>query len=287
MTILGKILVIANLIFSLVTGGLIIAVFVSRTNWKDSYDKLRNYYTISEANARAYAKEVDDARAAADAELSKLKGQLAAAGQARDQAKRGEDELRTESKSLETRVQLAEANMREATEEMNRRRGEIENLKAITREKDEKVVQLEAQNKGFKDEAIAAQIAARSEQQRNQELLRQLAELHKELERRPASGGIAANGSQRRPPTDDVEGTVVETDSKSGLIRLSIGSDHGLAKGNTLEVYRLQPKPEYVGAVTIVDAHFHESVARPIMPLRAGPVQKGDTVTSRITTSRR
>src|SRR5262249_9485477 len=77
MTTLGKILVFANLVFSLVTGALIIMVFSTRTNWKSGYDKLNKAFTVSEANVRAYAEEVKQIKARCDADATQLKNQIA------------------------------------------------------------------------------------------------------------------------------------------------------------------------------------------------------------------
>ncbi len=38
MTALGKILVFFNLLLAMVTGGLIVQVYLTRTNWKTAYD---------------------------------------------------------------------------------------------------------------------------------------------------------------------------------------------------------------------------------------------------------
>ena len=39
MTIVGKILVFVNLVFSLVVGGLVMMVYMTRTNWEDAFNK--------------------------------------------------------------------------------------------------------------------------------------------------------------------------------------------------------------------------------------------------------
>ena len=46
MTVLGKILVFVNLVFSLVTAGLIVMVFTTRTNWNDAFKKLTATNTV-------------------------------------------------------------------------------------------------------------------------------------------------------------------------------------------------------------------------------------------------
>ena len=57
MTTLGKILVIVNFVFTLVTGALIIMVFAVRTNWKHSYDTVNKYYEVSKAISQTLAEE--------------------------------------------------------------------------------------------------------------------------------------------------------------------------------------------------------------------------------------
>jgi hypothetical protein len=85
-----------------------------------------------------------------------------------------------------------------------------------------------------------------------------------------------------KPPPEDVKGRVLDTDPKTGLVTISIGSDAGIAKGQTLEVYRIRPEPKYLGSIRILDAHHHEAVGRPISPQRNGAIQKGDEVASTI-----
>jgi len=287
MTILGKILVIVNLVFSLVTGALIVTVFATRTNWKDAYDVLKKRFDVAEANARTYQSEIDTIRANAGTEVKVARNQTAAAEASEKQAAARADDLLTQSKQLQDRLKLASANIESATEELNRRKGEIDKLKEITADKEKKMSDLEELNKEYRDKMIEAQLHAEQEHERNVDLLNENVRLNKELEKRATTAGAVAGaaGSARRPPQDDVQGQVLDTD-RTGLVTVSIGSDQGLVRGNTLEVYRMQPKPEYVGMITILDTRFKESVARPVQPLRAGPIQKGDIVASRVISAR-
>jgi hypothetical protein len=289
MTILGKILVIVNLVFSLIMGGLIVTVFVTRTNWRDGYEKLRKRYDVAEANARIYAEEAKEAKNTAEGEVKKVRADLESTSRQLEVAQKEKADQAAEFKALEQRIGLANANIKSLTEEINRRKQEIDNLQTVAADKDKKLADLEQQSKQFRDAAITSEIQAKTEHERNLNLLQQNAEYVKELERRPAGGAYASSStSAKRPPQEDVQGVVTETDPKAGLVTVSIGSDAGVAKGNTLEVYRFKPRAEYVGTITVIDVNFHESVARPVMPLRAGPVQKGDIVASRIMmTSRR
>src|SRR6266550_7226839 len=77
MNFLGKTLVIVNLIFSLVVGGLIIMVFIARTNWAEAYEKAKKEVAIANGNAKAYLDEAEKARADGKNEVQKVQTQLA------------------------------------------------------------------------------------------------------------------------------------------------------------------------------------------------------------------
>jgi hypothetical protein len=84
----------------------------------------------------------------------------------------------------------------------------------------------------------------------------------------------------KNPPSEPVEGTVAKVDAKSGLVTLSVGSDAGLEKGHTLEVYRVNPA-KYLGTVRVIQVTPHEAVAQPVGRTQA-PIQAGDKAASKI-----
>jgi hypothetical protein len=85
----------------------------------------------------------------------------------------------------------------------------------------------------------------------------------------------------KNPPAENVEGVITKVDSATGLVVISVGSDAGLQKGHTLEVFRLKPKPKYVGTLRLVEAKPTESVGKMEgKPLE--PVQVGDQVASKL-----
>ena len=93
-----------------------------------------------------------------------------------------------------------------------------------------------------------------------------------------------AKGQSSNPLTRHVEGLVKEINS-TGMVLVNLGSDHFLAKGNILDVYRLDAKDpkksKYVGKITIIETKPQESVAKPVGKM-ASPVQAGDNVSGRI-----
>jgi hypothetical protein len=88
--------------------------------------------------------------------------------------------------------------------------------------------------------------------------------------------------SAKNPPPENVEGLVKDVD-KSGLVKITIGSDAGLTKSHTLEVFRVKKDvpPKYLGVVRIVEVTAKEAVGQPVGKLTA-PIEVGDSVASRI-----
>lgn len=283
MTTLGKILVFVNLLFSMVTGFLIIMVFLTRTNWKTGFDELEKNLKVANANVKAFAeraeaikKEKDEERTNADREKATLLKQV--------------NDLKKEVVDAKTALQTEEAKTRDATttsqgstEESKRRQNEVDRMVAVMAERDKKILELEGDVKKSRDEAILANKNFEEERNRSVSLLTRVQELEKSLDL-ARHGGSPTMTTSLKPPPEDVQGRVKESDPRTGLVTISIGSDSGILKGHKLEVYRFQPKPDYVGMIQIVDSRHHEAVGRVLPPLRAGaaPIQVGDHVASRI-----
>ncbi len=85
-------------------------------------------------------------------------------------------------------------------------------------------------------------------------------------------------------PLQNVEGLVNRTDGDR-FVTITIGSDAGIAKGHTLEVFRLTPNvrdSKYLGTVKILEVRPHESVGE-VDRTAAGKVRIGDRVGTSIT----
>lgn len=288
MTILGKILVFLNLVFSLVTGALIVMVFVTRTNWKAGFDRLNDYYLVSEANVDTYRKEARDIEKQIRALEERLERE-------KDEHRRDVDEAKAKLDATERSLAQEQSKSKTAaaltgaiTEETRRRQAEVENFQKQLAESEARRVEAEQRAKKSQDEAVAARIAATSEHERNRQLLETNEQLAKDLEReRTRTGGTAGGVAQAsvKPPPENVEGVVTDSDPRSGLVAISIGSDSGIQPNHTLEVFRIDgSRGQYVGMIRVVDSRFHEAVARVIPPLApgAGQVRKGDRVATKL-----
>ncbi len=101
---------------------------------------------------------------------------------------------------------------------------------------------------------------------------------------RAVDGWVSPQDFWKQPPAvkwlaKEVQGEVKAVDEKNGLIQINIGSDAGLEKGHTLEVYRLKPKPKYLGPIRLLEVKEKESVGKPMGNLK-DPMQVGDQVSS-------
>lgn len=85
-----------------------------------------------------------------------------------------------------------------------------------------------------------------------------------------------------KPSPENVKGKVTRVgENELPLIEVDVGADAGLEKGHTLEVFRLEPRPEYVGVLRIVDSQTNRAVGRMIQPTdRQTLVKVGDRVAS-------
>jgi hypothetical protein len=287
MTAVGKILVFLNLVFSLVVGAFVILIYMARTNWVHEYNTLKAQNQVLAASADTYRNETVKAQAEADAKVNKALADL----------KNVQADLQTEqtvngnlSKELEKLKQentkggaLASLSMTEVT----KRQEDVSKLREQLKKETDVNNTLVKKNTDLQNEALAAQIERKATQDMNSRLEAQLQQMAKDMARMRATGGAGtatARGSSKNPPPESVEGLVKNTDS-SGLMTLTIGSDAGLTKGHTLELFRLNPsmpsQSRYLGTVRILEATATQAVAQAVGRLSAPP-QAGDRVASRI-----
>jgi hypothetical protein len=97
-----------------------------------------------------------------------------------------------------------------------------------------------------------------------------------------------SEGTYLNPPKAYVRGKVEAVDVKDdkSLVKISVGTDQGVHKASTMEVYRLTPRPEYLGRLLIVDASADSAIGRLLRdPGRTSPpaIQPGDEVTNKVT----
>jgi hypothetical protein len=89
--------------------------------------------------------------------------------------------------------------------------------------------------------------------------------------------------TSKKSSVDKIEGKVKAVDEKTKLLTISIGSDAGLKKGDTLEVYRLDATDtKYLGTLSVVDVKPTEAVAKALTAVKDDAPKVGDNVTNRL-----
>src|SRR5262245_3006688 len=284
MTYVGKTLVFVILVMALAQAGLQIMFHVAQANWVDGYTKLNDRYRAVQADNDAYQADAKAARDQRDADVAAVKAEM---DKVVKQLQDKEAELQARNKELQqTKGQSTQSDASLASSEIGnaRRPDENKNLDVALKERETRINDLATTNNDLRDRAVRAEIESKSVNEKNQNLVTQIEELSKELVRAknggPASAGSAGSMTAKNPPPENVEGVVKTTDPSSGLLTLSVGSDSGVLKGHTLEVFRMNP-PKYLGTVKIMDSRPNEAVGKPISK-PSGTIQPGDRVASKI-----
>jgi hypothetical protein len=280
MTILGRILVVVTFLLSLLAAALIIMVHAASTNWHKQADLYKDALKVAQENAETYKGEIDRVRTDLATKITEVDRQLKEVTKERDAARA---EAKDYTKRYTTAVEQGKAvdSSRESlTAELARRKTEIDQLNGLLAARDKRMLDIEKDKKELRDRAVSAEIAQKAEQERNERLLAQNEQLEKRL---AASVSGTGRGAVQTPP-EDVEGLVTEVDKQTGYLRLSIGSDAGLARGQTLQVYRQRPnEARYLGTVRIIEVRPNEAIARPSTTSASRtPIEVGDRVASDI-----
>jgi hypothetical protein len=262
--------------------------YLAQVHWVESDKAKDNQIAVLSANARTYQEEAKKAKQDADVLIGKKDNEL----------KKALDDLRAaNTANAELRDQLAKAKEQSTKEtavssasvtEVGKRQEDVAMLRETLRKEQERNNTLVKENAKFQNEATVAGIERRAVQDQNNRLEAQLQQMARDMARMRASGGSTATaraGNGKNPPPESIEGLVQRTDPRSGLMTLTIGSDSGLAKNHTLELFRLNPsapsQSKYLGTVRILDVDAKTAVAQPVGRL-AAPPQAGDRVASRI-----
>jgi hypothetical protein len=282
MTALGKTLVFFNLLFSLVTGGLIVMVFVTRTNWKNGYDLAINDAKVARTEAQAI-------RSQRDQQVAELTNKVKAALEQVDvQTKL----VQTREQEIVNQKQQSEAARKDAAEQTELAKAQSIQVDRLQKERNQKDEYLKALN----DQLIKTtnDLANMTQQEKYHHLrgdalekdLSSLKEtyalLNKKFEELSAlvtrdqiNRGATPNAPRR--PSIATTGRVLEADGNFATI--SLGSDNGIEQNHELDVYRTN---EYLGKIIITKSEPHEAVGRFIPSGKGKIIKKDDTVSSGI-----
>jgi len=287
MTFVGKILVILIMAFSLVFLGVSTVVFTTATNWK----------TKSAAQTKEieeFKRKLADAQAKATAADAQLKAAQAEHAKQTTERENRYAELDKQVKDAETemtqarsQLEVAQKNAQVALAEATARKGEIDVLNETLAKAQKQANEFNAQNIKLTDD-IRVLDRQKTTAEQNAKDLRSLNLKFTAYARKtgiPLEKIDAMDTTTVPPP---VEGKVVELNPTRRSMEISIGSDDGLAVGQELYVFRIQPRAEYIGKVKIVTVEPDRAVADIIgVTVLGKKVQEGDIVSSTFFSTRK
>lgn len=291
MTIIGKILTFLIFVFSLLFLGF--AIIINQTN-KDPRSK-ESWYTVAQRLQKKEQSYIEDSRNKEE-EAAAYRSQIVALRAAIEAEKLRSETLRTE---MENKVSVAENAQRTATErfqqsqiainaahnDLAKMREEVGSLSERLKTKDQQnndTLQKLTAERNMRISAIIERDTLRERLNSTEKSVADLTKIIDEQRENQSRATSPGEATTPQPPPSDVQGTVTAVTS-DGYINVNKGSDHGLARNQTLYVYRMAPKPEYVGMMRLQSVNNHEAVGIIVEPRnRKVTVNKGDLVGSSI-----
>ena len=279
MTALGKTLVFLNLVAAVAVMAFISVAFTARTNWAAGYQEYKKSYEALNASYRAAQDEADKKASDADARVKEIEGERVKFAQALAQEKANHQKTNEARLAEQKKAQNETASKLALQADLQRRNDDVARLTNAAKERDKQILELVQQKNDLRDEKVQANIERDRHKVRVEQLASHLQELTREVERARkggANGEATVTGPRENPPPVKVDGVIKQTDP-SGLITISLGSDAGLTKGHTLDVYRLDPSAEFLGTVRLTDVRPNEAVGQLLKRSRTA-VRVGDRV---------
>jgi hypothetical protein len=281
MTHVGKILVIAIMAFSLVFLGTSTVVFMTSKNWKQETEKQKAEVgkvkkSLNEAQAQVDAakKELADALGQKDTATKQLSDRIRSL---EDQNKRDLEQITDVREKLTKAQESAKA----ALEEAGAKREETTLLRTQKSAVEKQANEFKLRQADLTDKIRELERILETATRNNKDLLEQVGKFTTLLQKNGLSTDISQiKGVEHLPP---VQGQIKRVDASNRRVEMTIGSDDGLVVGHELNLFRLLPKPEFLGKIQIVAVDPDQAVGKVIGNTYQGKkIKEGDIVSSTI-----
>jgi hypothetical protein len=294
MTTLGKILVFLVFVAAVAMGGLMAYTYKFAPNWKEAVEdrdqKINVYKAMADQEAESRRKLIE--------ENEKMKRHLDSksveSNSFIEQYKLEVKQAKSQADTAKDQKDKANMLAAQAVEESKRLQKEVEFMKTVVEAREKSIVKLQEDITRANNEKQAAENIAQTLTNRNVSLLDQIkakdvmiAELSKKGQASTAIGGAGTpkDASYQNQPPVMMKGQIEKVDdTDKTLVKINIGTDSGLRKDHTLEVYRLAPKAEYLGRLLIVDADVRHAIGKLLRQPGIAPptLQPGDEVATKL-----
>jgi len=281
MTTVGKILVMVIMTFSLVFLGISTVAFTTAKNWRDAtkdeqkkVEDLKGKLRDAQANSEAAKTGLDEEKERFASVEKQLKSRLSTL---EDENTRNLSQITAVRKDLAVQLQTAKATL----DEVEAKRQETVELR-----KQKSAVELQANEFKLHQTELTDKIRElerlmETATKNNADLRERVAKFSTLLKKNGLSDDISQIKGLESPPP--VQGEVKRVDAKNQRMEITIGSDDGLVVGHELYLFRVSPRPEFLGRVTVVDTDPDQAVAKVIGHTYQGKkIKEGDIVSSTI-----
>ena len=280
--VVGKLLIVLQLVFSLLFMCFAGAVYTFQQGWRDK--ALKAQETVTSLN-----QSIDDLKEQQTQELESLRAETV---KLKDRAETSEALVTR----LQTNFQTIQGELAQTQQQRDKNLADLQVAQAEADARVKEAIELRAETKKLRD-TIGQQISAiRVKEDQNLTLSGQVAEAGereigalKEIARlqdlcrankidprQPVTGPVPADKT-------NVDGKVLATKQNASrtaeLVHISIGSDDYVTEGMTMTIYR---DNNYLGQIRITDVYPDEAVGLVIEQFRNGVIVRGDTVTTKL-----
>jgi len=282
MTALGKILAFFVLLFSLVTGGMIVVVYLTTTNWKKAHEKLFAEHNAAVAAMKAEQEKAKRDRDGLEAVIQRMQAQVEAD---KKEVLGLQTQIKDKDKQIadqEAKAKVETTNSETATNEITKLKNERDQMNGIITDRNTRILTLEKDIVDFRNRAVQAEINYKEALRKIENLQLAIEDKNKQLDDYKSRGIQLSKANQPQTPEVEVKGQVVEVEPTGRFAEISLGRNHELKEGDVLQVYRLTPAPVYLGTLKIQRADVNKSAGLFTPANRNARIMKGDTVDTEV-----
>ena len=243
----------------------------------------------AEEGRRAQEKTATTPRRSSEAAkkgLEDAKAAFAAETKATREPARARSRTKTSATSTRSRRSAASSWLREQTakstlDEVEAKRQQTELLRTQMSAVEKQANEFKLHQAELNDQIRELERMLETATKNNSDLRERVAKFSTLLRQNGLSDDISQIKGLESPPP--VVGEVKRVDPTNRRIEITIGSDDGLVVGHELYLFRVKPRPEYLGKVAIVAVDPDQAVAKVIGNTYQGKkIKEGDIVSSTI-----
>jgi peptidoglycan hydrolase CwlO-like protein len=287
MNLFGKILIILNLVMSLVFMAWAMVTYTTHKNWREEVERAqaspgqqvglriqvqdaRNREAQLRAQVQGLEQEIQKLTESRVQEVAKLQTEKDNLERQFNEQRKEHETLVAENRRLTAEIEATQNNATAQLKELEQLRANIAKVQAEKEQNFARAVKLT-------DELHRTEGEIRLLKNRNQQLGDDLAR---------ARGVLAAHDLDEFEPVDGVapkvDGRVLAVNSE-GLVEISLGSDDGIRRGHTLDVFRRgASNNKYIGRIEVITTRPDKAVGKILPEYRKSYIQKEDRVATRL-----